>query len=143
MTSHDPNFFAQFACVEIQNELAGEGLEPRAVAFDDDVSSIGNNAQFRQRRLDMGNAFAQGRDRAAEAICGNAVFSELFYSAKADEVAKIVKAVSLLFAGRYEAQSIPIVQLLRREFQNALNFLAAESVGCAHEKTSRLPSFPL
>jgi hypothetical protein len=50
---HDANFVAEFAGIEIQHKLAGDGFEVCAVVVDDNVAAVGENAEFRERLLDL------------------------------------------------------------------------------------------
>ena len=43
---HDAYFGAELASVEIENELTGNGFEPRAVLLDDNVATVGEDAQL-------------------------------------------------------------------------------------------------
>jgi hypothetical protein len=128
MPGHYAHFLSEFARIEIHHQLAGKGIEADAVAFNDDVSAVRKDAQFIQGSVRIENPFSQRGERPAQAICGNSVFGQLLNSAKANEIVKIVKAGVLLFARGDQTQSIPIVQLLRRQIQYALDFVPAKSV---------------
>ena len=128
------DLFIQLARLEIHHELAGQWLQPRALALDDDVFSIGKNPQLGQRRLDLGKFFTKRCERASQAIGRNTGFDQLLNGAQGDEVAEIVKTVALIIPRGDQLEAIPVVQLFWRQTQNTLDFVAAESVRGAHEK---------
>jgi hypothetical protein len=47
------NLVVEFSSFKVQDKLPGERLEARAVALDDDVATIGDDAQLRERGLDL------------------------------------------------------------------------------------------
>ena len=50
---HDADFVTEFPGVEIEDELAGDGFEVRAVVIDDDVAAVGEDAEFGERLFDF------------------------------------------------------------------------------------------
>src|SRR5256884_9125308 len=67
-------------------------------------------------------------------------FDQLLYRAQRDQIAKVVEAAPLIFPRGDQLESVPVVQLFWRQTQNTLDFVAAESVRGAHEKSSVLLS---
>lgn len=129
---HEADFVAELAGVEIEDELAGDGLQARAVLLDDDVAAVREDAELGQRRLDFGEFLVEGDQRAAQAVRGDAIFDQLLGGAEADEIAKVVKFIGAALAGRDEAKFFPIVELLIGDGQDALELAPGESLGCAH-----------
>src|ERR1700730_815751 len=91
--------------------------------------------------MDLNELLAKGSQRAPQAIGRHSFFNQLFYRAQPNQVTKIVKAVSLFFLGRNEAQTVPVVQLLHGQPQDALDVLRAESISRTHCGISRLLSY--
>src|SRR5262249_38727263 len=53
---------------------------------DDEALSVGEHAQVEQRAIERGQLRAQGRDRFADAACGDAALGELARGAGRDEI---------------------------------------------------------
>src|ERR1700677_3338865 len=51
---HDADFVAKLASVEVENELAGDRFEMRAIVIDDNVAAVGEDAEFGERLFDFG-----------------------------------------------------------------------------------------
>src|SRR5882762_3764101 len=129
---HHANFIVQFARIEIQHELAADGFEAGAVVFDDYVAAVGEDAQLGERRLHLRELFVERDKGAAEAICRDTFFDELLGGAQGDEVAKIVKFFGAAFARRNQLQTLPVVELLVGDVQEALELTPAKSFGSSH-----------
>src|SRR5215470_11789505 len=78
---NNAHFFAELARIEIHHKLPREGLKPGAIAFNDDVPSIGVHTQFGKRSVRMQDSVAQRRERAPQTVRWNSVFRQLLYSA--------------------------------------------------------------
>ena len=135
---HHADFVAEFAGVEIEDELAGDGLEVGAFVIDDDVAAVGEDAKFGERLFDFGEFLIQSCEREAEAVGGDAALDELLGGAEADEVAEIVEIIAGCFARRDDAQLFPIGELFVGDVEQAQEFAPGEAVcgGCAHRSGS-------
>ena len=129
---HEADFVVELAGVEVEDELAGNGLEAGAVALDDDVAAVGQDAELGEGGLDFGEFLVEGDEGAAKAVGGDAFFDELLGGAKADQIAEVVELAGTALAGRDEAKLFPIGELLISDVQDALEFAPGESLGCAH-----------
>ncbi len=102
-SSHDAHFFAKLARLEIQGKLARERLKACTAAFHKDVSSVRKDAQFRQGHLRVGKFFTKRGKSTTQAVGGHSFFDQLLNCAQANQIAKIVEAVSLFFSRRDES----------------------------------------
>src|SRR5579863_3913135 len=132
-SAHDPHFFIELASFKVQYKLAGKWFEAGSAAFDDHIFTVGKNEQLGQRRLNLGEFFAKSGKSAPQAVGRNSTFGELLDCAEANQVAEIVRANSLLAARRNKAQTVPIIQLLASQTENALDFVRAKSIRRTHE----------
>src|SRR4029077_7914963 len=129
---HHANLVAQLSSVEIQHELAGDGLEMRAIVIDDDVAAVRKNAQLGKRFIDLRQLLIESREREAKPVRGNSAGDQLLCGPQADQVAKVVKRVVAALAWRHEAKLLPIGELLVRKFEETKKFASRESFRCAH-----------
>src|SRR5580692_5878879 len=130
------HLLAQFAGLKVHCKLAGHRLKARAAVFDKNVFSIGKNAKLRKRRMRVRKLFAKRHQGVPQPAGGHSFCNELLDGAQSDQIAEIVVAAAFFFAGRNEAQAVPVIQLLPGQADNSLNVLRAESVHCFHWKLS-------
>src|SRR5258708_38751449 len=129
---HDANLVGPVARVEVDHNMARDGLEARAVMFHNYVAAVGENAQLGKRRLHLRQLFVQRDQRAAQAVGGDALLDELFRGAQRDQIAKVIKFFGAAFARRNQLQALPVVELLVGDVQDALELSPAKSISCSH-----------
>src|SRR5437773_4172502 len=134
-TRHDTNSFVKLANLEVQHKLTRQRFQSRPAALHNDIFPIGENAQLRQRGVDLGKFLTKCRKRSSQTVGGHSFFDQLLYGAQANQVAEVVEAASLFFSGRDKAQAVPIIQLLPGQTHNALGLLRSED-----RKSTRLNS---
>jgi len=101
--SEDAHAFVNFASLKVQDELAGDRFKPGSMPFHDHVFTIREDTQFGQWSVNLVELLAKGFHGTLQPIGRHALFHQLFYGAKADEVAEVIEMASLLFLGRNKA----------------------------------------
>ena len=119
--------------VEIEEELAGEGVHLLAGEMDSDAFTVGEDFEFDERVGDVLEAVAEGLEAAFDTSDGNFLFTQGVKGAESDEV---TEAVLILWGD--EALLFPRAEMTLRYRQYASDLVAGPRLLSSHVSESRI-----